>query len=176
MSRLNTFIRFPLAAAMLAAMGTLATGCRIEQSVHPEGEAVAIETLPDAARASIQANAGKEGVSRVTAFQEEGEQMYLARTIKDGRATDIEVFSSGQVACIQTQVRPEELPAPVKRVADAETLGYPQRVFWKKENRDKAAGFGVVVTYVVEAASTSRDKQVEIDPSGKVLRSAFSNN
>lgn len=176
MSRLNTFIRFPIAAAMLAAMGTLATGCRIEQPVHPDGEAVAIDSLPDAARVAIQANAGKEGISQVTAFEEDGSQMYLARTIKDGRAMDIEVFSSGQVCCIQTQVRPEELPPPVKRVADAETLGYPQRVFWKKESRDKAAGFGMVVTYVVEAASKSRDKQVEIDPSGKVLRSAFSNN
>jgi hypothetical protein len=170
MSSLNSFIRFPLAAAMLAAMGSLgAGGCSSDGQAGEAASVVAIESVPEAARATMQAKAGESAISEVTTFEEDGKQMYMARTIQNGRTTGIEVYATGEVCCIETKLEASELPPVVKRSADAETLGYPQREFWRKDSKD-------VVTYVVTAASRARSKHVEIDAQGTIIKSTFTNN
>lgn len=168
MSSLNTFIRFPLAAAMLAAMGSI-SGCRSDEGIAPAGEVVAIEQVPEAARATMTEKAAGSTIDEVTTFEEDGKRMYLAKTIQNGKTTGIEVYSTGEVCCIETKLEASELPPLVKRAADAETLGYPQREFWKKDSKG-------AVTYAVMATSRARVKQIEIDANGKIIKSAFENN
>jgi hypothetical protein len=164
MSRLDTFIRFPLAAAMLAAMTTV-TGCHTlpGRDGADRGQEVALGDLPKPAQDSIRKEAGEAPITSITAKGTiPGAHTYTVDTVKEGRQMNIQVTETGAVAWVQTEVGVEDLPTLVKRTADAETLGYPNRSFAKKVLHGKT-------TYIACAATAMRGKVIEIDENGRII-------
>ncbi len=166
MSLADTFIRFPIAAAMLAAMGTASGGT--SRSAGPDDcEAfecgmVARADMPVPAFEAIVREAGGLDFGPVTTFEREGAQLFTADMVRDGHVTGVEVDAAGAVRSVSTEIEVWELPVAVKRVVDAETLGFPARSFMVRTQ-------GEETLYLVDAATERRGKQLEIDPQGRVL-------
>lgn len=165
MSRANSFIRFPLAAAMLAAMGS-ATGAggSTGRSLGDATESGLVERadVPQPALEAIVREAGGLDFGPVTVSERDGASLYQADMVRDGHVTGVEVDAAGAVKSVTTEIEVWELPLAVKRVADAETLGFPARSFVARTQDD-------VTVYLVDAATERRGKQLEIDPQGRVL-------
>lgn len=163
MSLADTFIRFPLAAAMLAAMGTASAGTgRVGAGECDECAVVARADVPMPALDAIVREAGGLDFGPVTLVEREGDQVYVADMVRDGHVTGVAVDAAGAVRSVTTEVEAWELPLPVKRIADAETLGFPARSFAVRTT-------GAETVYTVDAATQRRGKQLEIDPQGRVL-------
>jgi len=168
MSLANTFIRFPLAAAMLAAMGTSSGGAtRSGGGGQDEAEVcecgmVARDDMPVPALEAIVREAGGLDFGPVTTFEREGAQFFTADMVRDGHVTGVEVDAAGAVKSVSTEIEAWELPVAVKRVVDAETLGFPARSFVVRTT-------GSETLYLVDAATERRGKQLEIDPQGRVV-------
>jgi hypothetical protein len=176
MVSLEQFVRYPLAAAMLAAMGSPAGACADEHGpCAPAGAAVvSMEQLPPAAAAGIAGAAPGARVQDVLSFEDAGRAMYLARTVRAGRAMGVQVGATGEVVLVETRLSASELPGPVKRTADAEVGTYALRDYWKRERRDGTGGAGATSeSYVVRASSRARVKSLEIAPDGGVVSSTF---
>jgi hypothetical protein len=163
MSLADSFIRFPLAAAMLAAMGTASveTGRR---ACTGECGMVARADVPEPALDAIVREAGGLDFGPVT-LVERGEgaaPLYAADMVRDGHVTGVEVDAAGAVQSVTTELEAWELPTVVKRIADAETLGFPARSFSVRTS-------GSETLYMVDAATERRGKQLEIDPLGRIV-------
>jgi hypothetical protein len=180
MSMFDHSIRFPLAAAMLAAMGGVSAGCSSGPAAREAmggaesgHRTIGVGEVPgpaltaiDAQLSSFQGGGRDDGASvdEYLRFEENGETMYVGQTVIAGRRTAVEVHADGEVCCVEVEVPLSELPAAVKRVSDAETGSYPARAYWKKLSRG-------ATTYVVNARSSARAKHLEIDELGRVLKS-----
>ncbi len=168
MARQGTNIRFPLAAAMLAAMGS-ASGAAVRGSsgdANSRDESacgiIARGDLPAPAFNAIVREAGGLDFGPVILVEREGTCVYQADMLRDGHATGVEVGADGTVTSVTTEVEAWELPPAVKRAVDAETLGFPARSF-------TVVTRGEETLYLVDAATERRGKQLEIDPQGRVL-------
>lgn len=189
MSMFDHSIRFPLAAAMLAAMGGASAasgvGCgdspfgAVREVCGPSGElqrVLTVDQVPGPVLSSIESQLNRfDGVLPVDAgiqssadeylsFEANGETMYVGETVIRGRRTAVEVRASGEVSCVEVEVPQHELPAAVKRMSDAETGSYPTRAYWKKLRNGET-------TFVVNAKSSARSKHLELDAGGRVLSS-----
>lgn len=165
MSLANTFIRFPLAAAMLAAMGTSSGGtgrASAGECEAAECAMVARAALPVPALEAIVREAGGLDFGPVTTFQREGAQLFTADMVRDGHVTGVEVDAEGAVHSVTKEIEAWELPVAVKRVVDAETLGFPARSFVLRTA-------GSETSYVVDAATNRRGKRLEISEGGVLL-------
>jgi hypothetical protein len=164
MSRVNSFIRFPLAAAMLAAMGTAAHSGGVGAGKQRDTGLglVSRADVPEPALEAITREAGGLDFGPVTLTQREGETVYQADMVRDGHVTGVEVDADGAVQSVTTEIEVWELPPAVKRVVDAETLGFPARSFVVRTR-------GAETLYLVDAATERRGKQLEIDPLGRVV-------
>ncbi|MDP1661533.1 MAG: hypothetical protein Q8L55_06415 [Phycisphaerales bacterium] len=162
MSRANTFIRFPLAAAMLAAMGTSTGGTPDARAGGCDCGMVARADLPAPALDAIVREAGGLDFGPVTLCEREGSTVYSADMVRDGHATGVEVDAAGAVKSVTTEIEAWELPLAVKRVVDAETLGFPARSYLVRTTGDETL-------YVVDAATPRRGKRLEISEGGIVL-------
>ena len=161
MSRANSFIRFPLAAAMLAAMGT-ATGGAGARTRESEAGIVVRADVPEPALEAIAREAGGLDFGPVTVTRHDGASFYQADMVRDGHVTGVEVDAAGAVQSLTTELSAWELPLAVKRIVDAETLGFPARSFTLRESRG-------VRTYTVDAATERRGKRLELSEAGEVL-------
>jgi len=166
-------IRFPLAAAMLAAMGGVAGGHPTGARASGEGDetqhrCLSVGEVPGPALTSIEAAlaAHESGASAdaYLSFESSGETVYVGETIIQGRTAAVEVRASGEVRSVELEISERELPGQVKRMVDAETGSYPRRAYWKKLSKGE-------VSYVVNARSTARAKRLELDQRGRVLKS-----
>ena len=163
MSRANSFIRFPLAAAMLAAMGTAANGSQgAGKQRENECGMVARADVPERALKAIVREAGGLDFGPVTLSEHDGASFYQADMVRDGHVTGVEVDADGALQSVTTEIEVWELPTAVKRTVDAETLGFPARSFVVRTR-------GMETIYVVDAATERRGKQLEIDPQGRVV-------
>jgi hypothetical protein len=165
MSLADTFIRFPLAAAMLTAMGTASAGTG-KPGIHECEECgiVSRADVPVPALDAIVREAGGLDFGPVTLVEREGDEapVYVADMVRDGHVIGVAVDAAGSLRSVTTEIEAWELPLPVKRIADAETLGFPARSFAVRTT-------GAETVYTVDAATQRRGKQLEIDPQGRVL-------
>jgi len=161
MSRVDGFIKYPLAAALLAAMGGASTPGGRERACDGCG-VVARAEVPAAAIDAIAREAGGLDFGPVTRMERDGATVYTADMVRDGHVTGVEVDAAGAVRSVTTEIEPWELPTVVKRIADAETLGFPARSFSVRTTARETV-------YMVDAATERRGKQLEIDPLGRVV-------
>ncbi|MFT3685514.1 MAG: hypothetical protein QM783_11390 [Phycisphaerales bacterium] len=162
MSLADSFIRFPLAAAMLAAMGTASaeTG---RKACTGECGMVARADVPEPALDAIVREAGGLDFGPVTLVERADKTpLYAADMVRDGHVTGVEVDAAGAVQSVTTELEAWELPTVVKRIVDAETLGFPARSFSVRTS-------GSETIYMVDAATERRGKQLEIDPLGRIV-------
>jgi hypothetical protein len=164
MSLTNTFIRFPLAAAMLAAMGTSTGGTGRVGAARCGDECgmVARTDLPAPALDAIVREAGGFDFGPVTVVEHDGHRCFTADMVRDGHVTGVEVDSVGTLVGVNTEIEAWELPVAVKRIVDAETLGFPARSFVLRSTPSSR-------TYLVDAATERRGKRLEISEQGIVL-------
>jgi hypothetical protein len=148
---------------MLAAMGTASveTGRR---ACTGECGMVARADVPEPALDAIVREAGGLDFGPVTLVErgEEGAPLYAADMVRDGHVTGVEVDAAGAVKSVTTELEAWELPVAVKRIVDAETLGFPARSFSVRTS-------GGETVYMVDAATERRGKQLEIDPLGRIV-------
>ncbi|MBY0307533.1 MAG: hypothetical protein K2Q09_02215 [Phycisphaerales bacterium] len=160
----DSFIKYPLAAAMLAAMGGAGSepGSGGRRACESCCGIVARAEVPAPALDAIVREAGGLDFGPVTIVERDGAPLYAADMVRDGHVTGVEVDSLGAVRGVTTEIEAWELPTAVKRIVDAETLGFPARSFCVTTR-------GGETVYSVDAATERRGKQLEIDPLGRVV-------
>lgn len=123
---------------------------------------VARADLPVPAFNTIVREAGGLDFGPVTLSEREGVPVYLADMVRDGHVTGVEVDAAGGLRSVTTEIEAWELPVAVKRVVNAETLGFAARSFVVRTTGDEKL-------YVVDAATNRRGKRLEISEGGVVL-------
>ncbi len=150
---------------MLAAMSTSSGGTGRAGGARPDACECAMVTraeMPEPALDAIVREAGGLDFGPVTLGQREGVAFYTADTVRDGHVTGIEVDALGALIGVNTEVEAWELPVSVKRVVDAETLGFPARSFVLRTTPSSR-------TYLIDAATERRGKRLEVNEQGVVL-------
>ncbi len=162
-------LRFPLAAAMLAAMtitGAGLTGCQSSSLItEPRAEderGIALADMPPPARQSIEKLASGAQIEECRTMIEEGSRMFVAEFERDGRDVEVEVYADGRVCCVETETKLEELPRDVRASASSHLNGLNVTECVTKESKG-------TTTYVVEGKKTGQKVSVELDRTGKVI-------
>jgi hypothetical protein len=159
---MNSYIQFPLAAAMLAASTLGACASRGDRAESEKVE-MNLGDAPQAIRATVEREAAGAKVNEVERVLEDGKVMYVAEFKRDGRATELEMYPDGTVCCVETEINWSELPATLQTVALKEIGG--RKV--KEVERKLSKG---VTTYVVEAKDSAGKVSVELSEAGAVVK------
>ena len=157
---MKPLFRFPLAAAMLAAM--TAAGCKSGHEDQTE-RTLAAADLPPAVSATVKAQIGLAPMGEIKSVVEDGKTMYVAEFLKDGHPTELEMFADGSICCIETEITFGEMPAAVQATATRETKGM------KIEHVERKLSKGMT-TFVVEAESkNNEDFEFEFSDKGVLI-------
>ena len=157
---MKPLFRFPLAAAMLAAM--TAAGCKNGEGADHNERAIAMADVPAAVQVTAKQQIGNAPLGEIKTVIEEGQTMYVAEFLKDGHPTELEMFADGTICCIETEITFGELPASVQATATKETKGL------KIEHVERKLSKGVT-TFVIEAESKDGDVEFEFSDKGALL-------
>ncbi len=165
----RSFIRFPIAAAMLAAMtvsGAGLSGCKSSSLItEPSAEderGIALADMPTPARDAIEKLASGARIQECRTMIEKGVRMYSAEFERDGRDVEVEVFADGRVCCVETETTLDELPRDVRAAALSHLGDATVKGCIKKES-------GGVTSYVVEGKKAGKSISVELDRTGKLI-------
>ena len=149
--------RFPLAAAMLAAMS--AAGCHSGRAGDRE---LALGEAPAAVQQTVTREAAGAKIEDFKSIVEDGKTLYVAEFIRDGKPTEVEVYADGVICCIETELAPAELPAAVREAAQRGTAGLTITEVERKLSKG-------VVTFLVEAEGGGREVSMELAGDGRVI-------
>jgi hypothetical protein len=169
---LDQLFKFPLSAAIAAAMG--GTPCDAAgDGILASSQQASIQQHARGTQGVVQPEiAGELTVNRLPEAMEfdsinsEGQQIFTGQSTDGGRTANISMTSGGEIVGIETELALSDLPAPVKRTADIETLGYPSRRAILRQVPGN-------VSYLIFARATSRAKVLEVSPVGRVLQQRF---
>ncbi len=163
------FIRFPLAAAMLAAMtitGAGLSGCKSSSLItEPSAEderGIALADMPAPARDSIEKLASGTRIEECRTELDKGIRMYSAAFERNGRDVEVEVFADGRVCCVETEATLDELPRDVRAAA----LSHLGDTNVKQCITKESAG---VTTYIIQGKRDRKSVSVELDRTGKLI-------
>jgi uncharacterized membrane protein YkoI len=144
-----------LAGVLLLAL--LVAGIRAEEKVP-------LDKLPKAVTDAVKAKFPRAALVSASTEKEDGKTVYEV-AIKDGRyAIDVSVSSEGKILSIEKEIPAKEVP---KVVADAFEARYAKVTPRKIEEVSK--GDKVVFYEFLITGPDKKDKEVMIDPSGKIL-------
>jgi uncharacterized membrane protein YkoI len=139
---------------------------------------VALKDVPEAVRATIEKAAGGARIAEITREVEDGETIFEAEFVKDGKEIEIEVSESGKLLETERddfddnddededgeeqEVAWNDLPEPVRNtLSGLKESGMPVAIKREREN-----GF---VVYEAEYAKDGRKREIELSENGDYL-------